>query len=186
MKQRKSYSSKDGTINRRYPFSHEEDYRLSQLVEEYGNSDWLLIASMMEKRNSRQCRERWINYLSPDINTSKWTPEEDELLMEKYKEIGSKWVQISKFLEGRTEIMVKNRFQVLQRRLSKEKEGTTEPKKPGRKKYEKTIKNQASIPKEQPKSQESQNVDDLEFQFEEFFEAFNDFSIDNNSISYMI
>ena len=184
MKQRKVTSqAKDGTINRRFPFSHEEDFRLAQLVEEYGNSDWLLIASMMDKRNSRQCRERWINYLSPDINTSKWKPEEDRLLLQKHKEIGPKWVQISKFLDGRTEIMVKNRFQVLQRRLNKEKEEAIEQKKASPEKSEKEHSKPIKASNNQNKCND---FDSLEFQVEEFFEAFNDFSLDGNYMSYMI
>lgn len=100
-------------------FSEEDDSRLRELVQEYGENSWIQIANLMPGRNSRQCRERWLNYLSPKLNTNTWTPEEDSLLLEKQKEIGTSWVKISKFFEGRTDQMCKNRFFLLQRKMEK-------------------------------------------------------------------
>lgn len=97
-------------------FTEREDDNLSQLVEEYGDNNWDIIAEQMKGRNKRQCKERWINYLSPSLNMNPWTEAEDNLLQEKYKEYGSKWVIISKFFKNRTDTMVKNRFQLLRRR----------------------------------------------------------------------
>lgn len=96
-------------------FTEREDDKLTELVEEYGSQDWDLIASKMKGRNKRQCRERWCNYLSPSLNMNPWSTEEDKLLMEKYRQWGSKWVRISKFFPNRTDTMVKNRFQMLKR-----------------------------------------------------------------------
>lgn len=104
---------------RRNPFSHEEDVLLSAIVQKYGIQDWVFIASLMPNRNSRQCRERWFNYLSPSINTAEWTEEEDKLILEKYNEIGSKWVQMMKYFQNRTDIMLKNRYQVILRRQNR-------------------------------------------------------------------
>ena len=39
-------------------FNEEEDARLRELVNEYGDSSWIQIAAPMPGRNSRQCRER--------------------------------------------------------------------------------------------------------------------------------
>ena len=103
-------------------FSAEDDERLRVVVEEFGEGNWALIAEHMPGRNARQCKERWSNYLSPRLNRSPWTAEEDELLLKKQQEIGSKWVKISSFFENRTDAMCKNRFQVLKRKASKEKE----------------------------------------------------------------
>jgi hypothetical protein len=41
---------------------------------------------------------------------SPWTTEEEEIILEKYKEVGSKWVLIASFLCGRTGNDVKNRW----------------------------------------------------------------------------
>lgn len=100
-------------------FSEEEDSRLRELVERHGENSWIEIASLMPGRNSRQCRERWLNYLSPHLNTKAWTSEEDSLLLEKQKELGTSWVRISKYFEGRTDQMCKNRFFLLRRKLEK-------------------------------------------------------------------
>ena len=43
------------------------------------------------KRQGKQCRERWINFLSPDIKREPWTPKEDLMLLEKQKAIGNQW-----------------------------------------------------------------------------------------------
>lgn len=89
---------------------------LVNLVNELGTRDWDSIASRMPNRNSRQCKERYQNYLSPNLCHEPWTPEEDMLLEQKLKEIGSKWVTISKFFKNRTDTMLKNRWLVLSKR----------------------------------------------------------------------
>jgi hypothetical protein len=73
----------------------------------------------MPGRNARQCKERWTNYLVPALNTAAWTCEEDFQLIQKYGELGPKWVQIATFFANRTDSMVKNRFNKLQRRKQK-------------------------------------------------------------------
>ena len=97
-------------------FTAEDDKKLRDLVEQYGTSDWNLISQKMGTRNSRQCRERWENYLSSSVNRSPFTPEEDLLLLQKYQELGAKWVNISKSFNNRTDISVKSRWMVLKRR----------------------------------------------------------------------
>lgn len=99
----------------REKFSKNEDKLLKQLVNKYGENDWTVIADKMPHRNCRQCKERWCNYLSPQLNKSKWKPSEDELLIKKVDELGRKWVAISKFFHNRTDQMVKNRYNVLMR-----------------------------------------------------------------------
>lgn len=107
------------TISRR-KFSHEEDEKLRTLVQTYGESDWHNLASQMEGRNARQCRERWKHYLSPKVSTGPWTEAEDQLLNEKYNEYGSQWARISKFFLHRTDITVKNRWISLHGKSKKE------------------------------------------------------------------
>ena len=97
-------------VSSRRNFVKEEDERLSFLVQQYGTNNWELIASMMPFRNARQCRDRFRNYLSPKINLKKWTKEEDLLLINKYHELGPKWVHISQFFEGRSDNNLKNRW----------------------------------------------------------------------------
>ena len=44
------------------------------------------------------------------MNKSDWTPNESRIIFELYLKFGSKWSKIKKFLEGRTENNIKNRF----------------------------------------------------------------------------
>jgi hypothetical protein len=64
----------------------------------------------MKGRSIRQIRERYYNYLAPNLNNVKWTYEEDILLEEKVKEIGHQWKKISEFFVGRSAVNLKNRF----------------------------------------------------------------------------
>lgn len=57
-----------------------------------------------------------MKYLSPKINKSPFTEEEDDLLIEKYNSFGPRWVKISKFFRNRTDSALKNRWNVLARR----------------------------------------------------------------------
>ena len=117
------------TARARNKFSRSEDALLVSLVNELGVRDWETIASRMPGRNSRQCRERYQNYLSPNLSHEPWTPEEDRLLEQKLKEFGSKWVNISKYFKNRTDTMLKNRWLVLSRRLNQSKTNAVETQK---------------------------------------------------------
>lgn len=101
-------------------FSDDEDIKLLELVEKYGEN-WSQIASEMDGRNVRQCRERWRNYLSPDVANRPWTEEEDKLLDEKYAQFGPKWKHIASFFAKRTDINIKSRWQVHLRKIRKER-----------------------------------------------------------------
>ncbi|EAY22097.1 Myb-like DNA-binding domain containing protein [Trichomonas vaginalis G3] len=70
-------------------------------------------------RNGRQCRERWLSVLAPDLCKDEWDEEEDKILLDMQKKIGNHWSLISTYLSGRTPIMVKNRFRLLIRRERK-------------------------------------------------------------------
>ncbi|OHT14823.1 Myb-like DNA-binding domain containing protein [Tritrichomonas foetus] len=99
-------------------FTIDDDETLKNLVIELGEN-WNEIANRMPGRNPRQVRERYQNYLSPSLNTSRWTIEEDTLLVQKVQEIGQKWVKISRFFPNRTDQMMKNRYNVLKRKQMK-------------------------------------------------------------------
>ena len=96
--------------NKHKKFSPEEDEKLMYLVKINGPRQWRKIAQSVEGRTGRQCRDRYRNYLAPTINKSKWTNEEDRLLVEKVKEYGSSWSKIAPFFAGRTSSSIKNRW----------------------------------------------------------------------------
>ncbi|OHT02954.1 Myb-like DNA-binding domain containing protein [Tritrichomonas foetus] len=107
------------TKSGRQMFTNEEDIYLRFLVSKYGEKNWDLISKLMGNRSSRQCRERYRYYLSPKINRSKWTEDEDILLLKKIQEFGKKWKQIAFFFDRRTEVNIKNRYYLLMSKKEK-------------------------------------------------------------------
>jgi hypothetical protein len=97
-------------------FSVEEDELLAYLVRELGTKGWKYIAQLMRTRNARQCRDRWNNYLNPALRMGGWTKEEDELLLKKYALFGSKWSKIAKHFKRRSDLSIRNRCHMLERR----------------------------------------------------------------------
>ena len=100
------------------PWSEEEDQLLSKLVKQHGLNAWKAIAKEITGRNTKQCRERWCNYLDPTLKRGKWTAEEDAIIMAMQKKVGNKWAAITKELPGRTDNQVKIRFNSLHRKES--------------------------------------------------------------------
>lgn len=101
-------------------FTSEEDSLLKELVRTHGMNQWHNISSHMTNRTARQCRDRWKNYLDPNLNKAPWTQEEDHLLMKLCSTPDNKsWSQIAKHFKGRTDTDIKNHYNKLKRRLSK-------------------------------------------------------------------
>jgi hypothetical protein len=96
--------------SRRHIFTPDEDHLLSGLVESRAYNNWSEIAQHMSGRTARQCRDRWTNYLAPAISFEPWRPEEDELIIQKVNEIGTKWATIAKHTNARTGNALKNRW----------------------------------------------------------------------------
>ncbi|OHS99153.1 Myb-like DNA-binding domain containing protein [Tritrichomonas foetus] len=108
------------TINGRKPhpkskFTPQEDEKLRSIVNEIGENDWPSVSKRMGTRNQRQCKERWFNYLSPNVKALPWTPEDDFKLENLHNEFGAKWVKIAQFFPSRTDTNIKSRWMVLQR-----------------------------------------------------------------------
>ncbi|KAJ6225939.1 snRNA-activating protein complex subunit 4 [Anaeramoeba flamelloides] len=90
-----------------------EDNLLVNAIKLFGDSNWSQVSVFVYGRNSKQCRERWNNQLNPDINRSQFTVEEEELLIQKQKELGNKWTTIAQFFENRPDNMIKNAWHSL-------------------------------------------------------------------------
>jgi hypothetical protein len=95
----------------RHRFDAAEDFRLLALVKRYGRDDWISVEHEMPGRSARQCRERYMNYLSDRVTRAPWAKWEDEYLQLRHKEIGSRWAVIAEGLQtGRSSIDVQNRW----------------------------------------------------------------------------
>jgi hypothetical protein len=93
-------------------WTEDEDRVLVFLVSQ-GHKNWGRVAENMPGRTSKQCRERWNNYLDPTLVHTPFTEEEDSVLLHLHKEHGNKWAYIARLIPGRTENAVKLRFNSL-------------------------------------------------------------------------
>jgi hypothetical protein len=75
-----------------------------------GDRHWEAIATYLPSLTGRQCRDRYKNYLLDTLAPGPWLPDEDEIVVQKYAELGPKWVEIAKSLNGRSGNDVKNRW----------------------------------------------------------------------------
>jgi hypothetical protein len=116
-------------VNSKRAWTEHEDQLLLETVGKLGAQRWSLIASHLPGRVGKQCRERWFNHLCPEVKKGEWTEEEDCLIAEGVKELGTKWSEIVKRLPGRTDNAIKNRYNSGARRevrLQKRAEAITE------------------------------------------------------------
>ena len=93
-----------------------EDERLRTAVATHGPHDWNVIASEVDGRSAKQCRERWCHNLAPDVAHGTWTQQEHRVLIAAHAELGNAWAEIARRLPGRTSSSVKNAWNALQRR----------------------------------------------------------------------
>jgi hypothetical protein len=95
-----------------------EDQELTESVKRHGTGNWSLVALSITGRNGKQCRERWINQISPDLKKDDWTAEEDEILVQGQQTFGNNWAVICQYLAGRSSNNVKNRWSLICRQKS--------------------------------------------------------------------
>ena len=105
------YESKKGT------WSQEEDKVLLDWVQKHGSVKWTECSKRIPGRCGKQCRERWVNILNPDVKKGNWKDEEQQAIFEGLKRAFSSWSYLSKSIPGRTENSIKNYFYSSIRRI---------------------------------------------------------------------
>ena len=100
------YHIKGGT------WKNAEDEILKAAVMKYGLNQWPRISSLLVRKSSKQCKERWYNWLDPKLKKIEWTKEEDEQLITLVKMFPCQWKTIAPFL-GRSAHMCIEHFQEL-------------------------------------------------------------------------
>ena len=96
-------------------WSKTEDAQLTALINKFGAKRWSFIAGCLRGRKGKQCRDRYLNHLRPGIKTGEWTREEEKVLVEGHKILGSKWAALAKLLVGRPENAIKNHWHATMR-----------------------------------------------------------------------
>ena len=97
------------TLKTKKHFNPIEDKILKDFVENFG-CNWVKASNHLGNRTPRQCKDRYMTYLSPDINLNSWTEEEDLKLKELVERFGKKWTKLARFLPGRSDNALKNRW----------------------------------------------------------------------------
>lgn len=101
-------------------FSPRNDAKLVRLVNQHGTNKWKHIARCFKNKTAKQCRNRWMNYLSPSITRGTWTEEEDALILRNFEQYGPKWVKMQEDMPKRTANDIRMRYLKLHRRIEKE------------------------------------------------------------------
>ncbi|KAG0038914.1 Myblike DNAbinding domain-containing protein [Podila clonocystis] len=109
---------------RRVRWLPEEDSALRKAVEVYGTGKWAKVQHHVPGRTDIQCRERYVNVLSPNIRFGSWSKEESEKLMHLVDLHGAgKWALIASHMDGRTDNQCVRRWQLMKREQEKKELG---------------------------------------------------------------
>ncbi|KAF9763020.1 Cell division cycle 5-like protein [Nosema granulosis] len=75
-----------------------EDEILKMGVMKYGLNKWNKVCSLFINRTPLECKERWNNYLHPEINKEDWTQEEITRLLNIAEDLKPQWKLIGSVL----------------------------------------------------------------------------------------
>lgn len=98
-------------------WSPEEDEALHRWVANFGAQRWTECAKVIQGRCGKQCRERWVNILNPNVKKGDWSNLEQKKIFDCLARHSTAWSTIALELPGRTENSIKNYFYSSLRRI---------------------------------------------------------------------
>lgn len=103
------------------PWTPDEDNKLLSYIDQHGHGSWRSLPSKAGlERCGKSCRLRWTNYLRPDIKRGKFSPEEEQTIIQLHALLGNRWSAIATHLPKRTDNEIKNYWNThLKKKLAK-------------------------------------------------------------------
>ncbi|PKU72428.1 Transcription factor MYB39 [Dendrobium catenatum] len=72
------------------PWTPEEDQKLVHYIQKHGHGSWRALPKLAGlNRCGKSCRLRWTNYLRPDIKRGKFSPEEEQTILNLHSILGN-------------------------------------------------------------------------------------------------
>ena len=100
----------------RHRLTESEKKTILALYQQYGENCWDKVQKALNLKTKRTAREHFYKFILADSRTP-FSPEEDNLIIAKVNEIGTKWSQIAKLFKNRSDINIRNRYRILARKM---------------------------------------------------------------------
>lgn len=84
-------------------WTEEEDTLLKRAVHLYGAGNWTKVQRLVPGRTDMQCRERYMNILTPTVKNTQMTAEDTEKLIKLVEQHGRTWSAFASMFEGQTD-----------------------------------------------------------------------------------
>eukprot|EP00826_Nyctotherus_ovalis_P061183 TRINITY_DN867_c0_g1_i9.p1 TRINITY_DN867_c0_g1~~TRINITY_DN867_c0_g1_i9.p1 ORF type:complete len:353 (-),score=65.44 TRINITY_DN867_c0_g1_i9:93-1151(-) len=102
---------------------NERNY-LVHLLREDSSMSWIEVAKALNakfntSKTGKQCRERYRNYENPGLKKDGWKQSEKALFIVMHKVYGNQWSNISRYLNSRSDVVIKNYFYCQMRKTTK-------------------------------------------------------------------
>lgn len=94
-----------------------EDLKIIELIEKAGKN-WTFISNFLTGRTPEDIRNRFEEKLDTTFKRTKFTKEEDNLIVNLHDKFGHTWQDIAKHISDRNAAMIKRRYYVIKQELN--------------------------------------------------------------------